>query len=509
MDRRGIRGHIPTIPRRTRRLTYRSTATSLASCVGIALALACAFSSRVAASDPTTEASQPVVVGIYGRTETGVFVSRGSGFVARGGLVVTVHDERRHHTQIFVRVEGAEYLLEATPVASKYPTNLDLYEVRMPAPTSPPTWPGARGVRIGARLVAHALAVAGATSFEGTVRGRHEGVIEVSFASSPPPDQVGGPVLAADGSVVGILTGFQTEGGGFLVLPSASIGARLDGRPEPDSPVLKLASSRHERPPPPPPPPKPLKMPAPPLSGDPTGTRRSPDDGNRSTAGTGEGGGGGSATTRDRSPVEPPPPTPRVVTKARVLNNPRPAYTEQARDNGTQGSVIVRVTLGANGRVKSASVVRGLPDGLNEKAIEAVYRLEFEPARDGEGQPLDSTVTVSVNFTISFRADDLTGVWIARDRGEAPSAQFSFEVVAPAKRVGLVILELRPGVYACVPVTSSLSGGVFTATATIPSASCSFRWTGRTGDGGVAVEEVRSCRTGGESRRDYTLARIR
>lgn len=89
-----------------------------------------------------------------------------------------------------------------------------------------------------------------------------------------------------------------------------------------------------------------------------------------------------------------------IATKARVLNSPRPAYTEQARQNKTQGTVLVRVTLGANGRVKSATVARGLPDGLNEKAIEAVYKLSFEPARNSMGSPVDSTLTVSVNFTI-------------------------------------------------------------------------------------------------------------
>jgi TonB family protein len=104
--------------------------------------------------------------------------------------------------------------------------------------------------------------------------------------------------------------------------------------------------------------------------------------------GNGGGGDGGGANSRV------------VATKARVLNSPRPAYTEQARQNKTQGNVVVRVTLGANGRVKSASVVKGLPDGLNEKAIEAAYRLSFEPARNGAGVPIDSTLTVSVNFTI-------------------------------------------------------------------------------------------------------------
>lgn len=488
-------------------MRYRSTATSLSSLVGIALVLAGAFSSPVAAGDAKVEASHPVVVAIYGRTETGVFVSRGSGFVARSGLVVTARDERRYHTRIFVRLEGTEYLIEATPVASKHPTNLDLYEVRMPAPSPPPTWPGARGVRVGARVVAHALAISGAARFEGTVRGRHDGVIEVSFASSPSPDQVGGPVLADDGSVVGVLTGVQTEGGDFLVVPSASIVARLGGKPESGSPLTDTGPAAKKLPPPPP---KPLNLPDPLRSGDPPQEAgRAGNYGSGSGAGTGNGAAGGNSGTSNRSPVAPLPPDPRIVTKAKVLNSPRPAYTEQARDNGTQGNVILRVTLGANGRVKSASVVRGLPDGLNEKAIEAVYRLEFEPARDLAGQSVDSVLTVSVNFLISFRDRDMTGVWIAADRDETPSVQFYFSVVAPATRVGLVIIEVRSGVYACVPVTSSFNDGVFAATATVPSASCSYRWTGRTGSPGFAVEEVRSCRTDGESRRGYTLTRIR
>ncbi len=89
-----------------------------------------------------------------------------------------------------------------------------------------------------------------------------------------------------------------------------------------------------------------------------------------------------------------------VSTKAAILNRPRPNYTEQARQNKTQGNVVVKVLLGGNGRVKQASVVRGLPDGLNEKAIEAAYQLQFTPARNGAGVPIDSWVTVSVNFTI-------------------------------------------------------------------------------------------------------------
>jgi protein TonB len=90
----------------------------------------------------------------------------------------------------------------------------------------------------------------------------------------------------------------------------------------------------------------------------------------------------------------------RVVSKVQILNNPRPAYTEVARQNKTQGKVVVKVLFGGNGRVKQASVVRGLPDGLNEKAIEAVHLFSFVPAKNGMGQPVDQWQTVSVNFTI-------------------------------------------------------------------------------------------------------------
>lgn len=102
----------------------------------------------------------------------------------------------------------------------------------------------------------------------------------------------------------------------------------------------------------------------------------------------------GGGTGREREDLN------KVVSKVRILNNPRPNYTEQARQNKTQGNVTVKALFGADGRVKQARVVRGLPDGLNEKAIEAVYRISFQPARNGAGGAVDSWMTVSVNFTI-------------------------------------------------------------------------------------------------------------
>jgi protein TonB len=83
-----------------------------------------------------------------------------------------------------------------------------------------------------------------------------------------------------------------------------------------------------------------------------------------------------------------------------ILNAPRPSYTEAARQARTEGVVKVRVLLGADGRARRATVQRGLPHGLDEKAIEAVGRLQFRPARDRAGRAVDSWVTISVAFSI-------------------------------------------------------------------------------------------------------------
>ena len=108
----------------------------------------------------------------------------------------------------------------------------------------------------------------------------------------------------------------------------------------------------------------------------------------------GPGGPGGDPNDGRRDKAE------SVAVKARILNSPRPAYTEEARRNHTEGVVKVRVQLGADGRVRGARVEAGLPDGLNERAIAAVSSISFEPARNARGVAVDSWVTVAVRFTI-------------------------------------------------------------------------------------------------------------
>ncbi|HKQ09206.1 MAG TPA: TonB family protein [Blastocatellia bacterium] len=81
------------------------------------------------------------------------------------------------------------------------------------------------------------------------------------------------------------------------------------------------------------------------------------------------------------------------------LNSPQPRYTEEARKNKIQGVVIARVLVGADGAVKQARIVRGLPDGLDEQAIQAAYQLRFRPAMKS-GQPIAFWVPVQIEFNL-------------------------------------------------------------------------------------------------------------
>jgi TonB family protein len=84
-----------------------------------------------------------------------------------------------------------------------------------------------------------------------------------------------------------------------------------------------------------------------------------------------------------------------------VLNRPMPFYTDTARKSHLQGDVRVRVDFGADGNLRILKVTRFLPDGLEDRAKEAVRDLLFLPA-------VQQGVFISYQqeLTISFRLRD-------------------------------------------------------------------------------------------------------
>ena len=83
----------------------------------------------------------------------------------------------------------------------------------------------------------------------------------------------------------------------------------------------------------------------------------------------------------------------------KIISKPRGALTDAARENNTQGTVLLRITFLASGQIGSISVVKGLPHGLTEQAIVAARRIMFEPQKIN-GVP--QTVTRNIEYTFSI-----------------------------------------------------------------------------------------------------------
>lgn len=103
--------------------------------------------------------------------------------------------------------------------------------------------------------------------------------------------------------------------------------------------------------------------------------------------GPGSGGGTGGGTFRVGGGVSAP----------KAIYSPDPDYSEEARHAKFQGTVLLWVVVGSDGRPHDIRVIRSVGMGLDQKAIEAVKQWEFEPAIL-DGHP----VAVQVNIEVSF-----------------------------------------------------------------------------------------------------------
>ena len=98
-------------------------------------------------------------------------------------------------------------------------------------------------------------------------------------------------------------------------------------------------------------------------------------------------------------------PEPRVyrvgqgVTAPSLIYKMEPAYSQEARLAKFQGTVILRVVIGADGIPGDISVVRALGLGLDEQAIRAVREWRFLPGTK-DGEPVAVAAQVEVNFRL-------------------------------------------------------------------------------------------------------------
>jgi len=93
-------------------------------------------------------------------------------------------------------------------------------------------------------------------------------------------------------------------------------------------------------------------------------------------------------------------PPSRLDAEVEILSKPKPVYTEEARRLHLEGDVVLKVTFQSNGKLVVLGVVQGLGHGLDEAAIDAAKKIEFNPARSS-GQPVDHTGTLRVVFRLA------------------------------------------------------------------------------------------------------------
>jgi TonB family protein len=111
--------------------------------------------------------------------------------------------------------------------------------------------------------------------------------------------------------------------------------------------------------------------------------------GNGSGIGPGSGGGTGGGPYRPGSGIEPP----------RLLKEVKADYTEEARQRGVSGDVVMEIVIRSDGSVGDVKILQGLAGGLNDRAIQSVRQWRFVPATR-LGAPVDVIVEVAVEFKL-------------------------------------------------------------------------------------------------------------
>jgi protein TonB len=104
-------------------------------------------------------------------------------------------------------------------------------------------------------------------------------------------------------------------------------------------------------------------------------------------------------------PEAPPPPPPQApirvggnIKPPQKRRHVNPVYPPIAQSARVQGVVIIEATIGPDGKVKDAKVLRSIPL-LDSAALDAVRQWEFTPTLLN-GVPVPVIMTVTVNFTL-------------------------------------------------------------------------------------------------------------
>lgn len=119
-------------------------------------------------------------------------------------------------------------------------------------------------------------------------------------------------------------------------------------------------------------------------------------------------------TASSAPPAETPPPPPTDTapldhgvysavplggTQPEEIDRVLPRYPMNARRAGAEGPVVVRGIVRRDGTIDNVEIIKDLPYGLGDAALQAVSQWKFRPATY-RGEPIDVYYTVTVNFRL-------------------------------------------------------------------------------------------------------------
>jgi TonB family protein len=82
-----------------------------------------------------------------------------------------------------------------------------------------------------------------------------------------------------------------------------------------------------------------------------------------------------------------------------ILYREKAQYTQEAKDNKVEGTVVLSCVFGVDGQISDIKVIQGLPHGLTENAFIAAKKIRFEPAiKDGRPAPVRGNVEFTFNL---------------------------------------------------------------------------------------------------------------
>jgi TonB family protein len=110
------------------------------------------------------------------------------------------------------------------------------------------------------------------------------------------------------------------------------------------------------------------------------------------------------ASAQDSSrPADEPLRVGEGVTRPERISGVNPVYTELARRARVTGTVITEAVIDEQGDVVNVRVLKGLPMGLDQAAVDAVKTWKFKPATF-EGRPVKVYYVLTVNFHVEDSA---------------------------------------------------------------------------------------------------------